>query len=102
MDEAPQVDGPEEGEIEEVDALPVLVEPPPAPAPAPRSGSAVVARQAATVAATGFVAGAVTVAAVKAVGARRARRKATKRGQLVNVVASRSFLVDVHLLGSGE
>jgi hypothetical protein len=102
MSEAPHVEGPEDAEGEEVDALPVLAQPRVAPEQPARSNSAVVVRQAATVAATGFVAGAVTVAAVKAAGVRRARRKAKKRGQLVNVVASRSFLVDVHLLGSRE
>lgn len=86
---------------EEVDALPVLAEAPVVAAPA-RPGGTVVARQAATVAATSFVAGAVTVAAVKAAGVHRARKRARKRGQLVNVVASRSFLVDVHLLGSRD
>lgn len=90
-----------EAPYEEVDALPVLAEAPVVAEPV-RSGGAVVARQAATVAATGFVAGAVTVAAVKAASVRRSRRRAKKRGQLVNVVASRSFLVDVHLLGSRD
>jgi hypothetical protein len=63
-------------------------------------------RTAAIAAAGGALAGAVTVAAVRAVGAagsrgrsprRVARRKAAERP--VNVLASRSFLVDVHLLG---
>ena len=61
--------------------------------------------QAAAVAATGFVAGAATFAVVKRARGRAAtaprRRKAAKRakaGAFGEVVASRSFLVDVHLL----
>lgn len=53
----------------------------------------------------GALAGAATVAAVRAVGStagsgrRRRRRKLARRKRASNVVASRSFLVDVHLLG---
>ena len=58
---------------------------------------------AAIAAAGGVLAGAVTVAAVRAVtgtGPSRGRaRKMPKRGKPANVVASRSFLVDVHVLG---
>jgi hypothetical protein len=62
-------------------------------------------RTAAIAAAGGALAGAATVAAVRAVGAvgsrsrssgRLSRRKAERP---VNVLASRSFLVDVHVLG---
>lgn len=62
------------------------------------------ARTAAVAAAGGVLAGVATVAAVRAVGA-VASRKASSRGLLrrrerpARVVASRSFLVDVHLLG---
>jgi hypothetical protein len=61
-------------------------------------------RTAAIAAAGGVLAGAVTVAAVRAVGAvgsrgRSAKRLARRRARRTNVVASRSFLVDVHLLG---
>ena len=61
-------------------------------------------RTAALAAAGGVLAGAATVAAVRAVsavgGSRRSPRKlARKRGERGNIVASRSFLVDVHLLG---
>jgi hypothetical protein len=60
-------------------------------------------RTAAIAAAGGVLAGAVTVAAVRAVGAvssrRPPRRLTRRRGRRDNVVASRSFLVDVHLLG---
>lgn len=49
----------------------------------------------------GAIAGAATVAAVRAVsgGSKRKARKLGRRGRPSNVVASRSFLVDVHVLG---
>jgi hypothetical protein len=59
-------------------------------------------RTAAIAAAGGVLAGAATVAAVRAVGAartRRASKRLSRRARRDNVVASRSFLVDVHLLG---
>ena len=62
-------------------------------------------RTAAIAAAGGALAGAVTVAAVRAVsaagsrGGRPTRRLARRRNQPQNILASRSFLVDVHLLG---
>lgn len=60
-------------------------------------------RTAAIAAAGGVLAGAATVAAVRAVGAagsrRGSKRLGRRRGRRDNVVASRSFLVDVHLLG---
>lgn len=60
-------------------------------------------RTAAIAAAGGVLAGAATVAAVRAVGAvgskARAPRRLGRRRDRTNVVASRSFLVDVHLLG---
>ncbi len=61
------------------------------------------ARTAVMAAAGGVLAGAATVAAVRAVGAvagrKRAPRRPARRERPANVVASRSFLVDVHLLG---
>ncbi|MDX6655750.1 MAG: hypothetical protein QOH62_543 [Solirubrobacteraceae bacterium] len=64
----------------------------------PRSGALVqqTATQAALVAAGGFAVGAVTVAAVK----RHRSTKAAKRSRkaLGQIVGSRRFLVDVHLL----
>jgi len=62
------------------------------------------ARTAAIAAAGGVLAGAATVAAVRAVGAaavrkRSGRRPAPRRESAAKVIASRSFLVDVHLLG---
>ena len=62
-------------------------------------------RTAAIAAAGGALAGAVTVAAVRAVGAAGSRgrspRKVSRRKaeRPTNILASRSFLVDVHLLG---
>jgi hypothetical protein len=61
------------------------------------------ARTAVMAAAGGVLAGAATVAAVRAVtavaGRKRSPRRLTRRERSNNVVASRSFLVDVHLLG---
>src|SRR5947207_13998898 len=63
-------------------------------------------RTAAIAAAGGLVAGAATVAAVRAVrsGAaprrQRPRRLLRRRHEEQSVIASRSFLVDVHILGS--
>jgi hypothetical protein len=59
--------------------------------------------QAAAVAATGFVAGAATVAiarrrARRAAAPARRRRSRSKVAEIGEVVASRSFLVDIHLL----
>jgi hypothetical protein len=64
-------------------------------------------RTAAIAAAGGLVAGAATVAAMRAVrgaGVRRPRGRRTlgRRPEQANIVASRSFLVDVHILGSGR
>lgn len=60
-------------------------------------------RSAALAAAGGVLAGAATVAAVRAVSAvrpkNRAPRRLSRRRDRRDVVASRSFLVDVHLLG---
>ncbi|HUC07759.1 MAG TPA: hypothetical protein VMR96_06685 [Solirubrobacterales bacterium] len=61
------------------------------------------ARTAVMAAAGGVLAGAATVAAVRAVsavaGRKRSPRRLVRRERAPNVVASRSFLVDVHLLG---
>jgi hypothetical protein len=61
-------------------------------------------RTAAIAAAGGLVAGVATVAAVNAAraigaGRRRRQRKPSKRERAVDIVASRSFLIDVHVLG---
>lgn len=61
------------------------------------------ARTVAIAAAGGVLAGAATVAAVRAVagaaGKGRTPRLARRRRERQNILASRSFLVDVHLLG---
>ena len=88
---------PEDFQDEEVvDGLPVPAAPavvePSLPVPVP-------ARQAAALAATGFVAGAATVAVVHRRRSRVPRRKRKKqKNGLGEIVASNSFLVDVHLL----
>jgi hypothetical protein len=84
---------------EVVDALPVLAE--------SRAVEPFVARpavQAAAVAATGFVAGAATVAVMRRRGARKAlkrRRRSSRPAEMLEIVSSRSFLVDVHLVNRG-
>jgi hypothetical protein len=93
-------------EVEVVDALPVPEGAPSEPfVPAASGGrgglvvGAPVAVQAAAVAVTGFAAGAATVAVVRRARARkqvRVRRK--ERKALGQIRASRSFLVDIHLL----
>jgi hypothetical protein len=60
-------------------------------------------RTAAIAAAGGALAGVATVAAVRAVSSsstrKRPQRRLVRRPDRQNVVASRSFLIDVHLLG---
>jgi hypothetical protein len=86
-------DAPEEGTVRR---LPLRYEP---SAPALREvGTAAIA------AAGGALAGVATVAAVRAVSSSGARRRPQRRlgrrpERPANVVASRSFLIDVHLLG---
>ena len=79
-----------------VEGVPVLAEAHPVAvtqAPLP-------AVQAAAVAATGFVAGAATLALVRRHSARKiARRSAARRAvDMLPIVGSRTFIVDVHLL----
>lgn len=78
------------------------------PEPYQRNGGAPALREvrtAAIAAAGGALAGVATVAAVRAAVAGSGSRKRTGRGLMrrperpANVVASRSFLIDVHLLG---
>jgi hypothetical protein len=84
----------------ELEVVPVRV------LPREDAGALAVRREAKTAviaAAGGVIAGAATVAAVRAVGAvasrKRSPRRLGRRERPQNVVASRSFLVDVHLLG---
>ena len=87
-----------EGEV--VDGLPV----PTGAGAGPRAGAArraplVPAVQAAALAATGFVAGAATVAVVARRRAQPSRRRRKKgKGAIGEIVGSNSFLVDVHLV----
>jgi hypothetical protein len=89
-----------EPDVEVVDGFPVLAEVRTVERVTPASLPAV---QAAAAAATGFVAGAATVVLVK----RRAARKMARNGKggsrravdLLPIVGSRSFLVDVHVIG---
>ena len=113
---------------EEVDALPVLADEATVVAPDERAlavegGSAravVPAVQAAAVAAGGFVAGAAVVGLVHrrrrrtelvkgaragrrlTRGGRRDARGGNRAGEILQIVGSRSLLVDVHLLGGAE
>jgi hypothetical protein len=87
--------------VEEVDGLPVLAEPrviEPAPP--------LVTPAAAAVAATGFVAGMATVAVVRRRKARKQVRRGLLRrgkgGEALSVIGTRSFLVDLHLLGGRD
>ena len=99
----PAAPGEPEG-FEEVDAVPVTGAEPGLPVPRVSASAAgvVVAKQAAAVAATSFAAGVATVAVVRGARAVRARRRARARSQLAPVLATRSFLIDVHLLGSRD
>ncbi len=118
------------GDTEEIDALPVLADEAEvvrayaregAPATYWRSTSAAIpAVQAAAAAAGGFVAGAAVVrlfnrrhrAAAPLLAPRRRgrapargsreKRGASKAGELIQIVGSRSLLVDVHLLGGRD
>jgi hypothetical protein len=86
-------------ESEVVDALPVISDGSVVLEPA--RGSAVPAVHAAALAATGFVAGAATVAVVsRRRGKSGVRKRKKKKGGVAigEIVSSNSFLVDVHLL----
>lgn len=87
-----------EEQIEVVDGVPVLAE----PRELEPTRSLVPARQAAALAATGFVAGAATVAVVRRRRARVAAKRRKKRGGVLGeIVTTNSFLVDVHLVRRG-
>jgi hypothetical protein len=85
------------GPEETVDGMPVLAE---VRAIEVASGVSLPAVQAAAVAATGFVAGAATIALVRRHSARKlARARPVRRGlDALPIVGTRSFLVDVHLI----
>ena len=88
----------EAGDADSVRALPVSYDEPALPVLRAEVRSAAIA------AAGGVLAGAATVAAMRAVSAvgsrsSSSRRLGRRRERPAKVVASRSFLVDVHLLG---
>jgi hypothetical protein len=59
--------------------------------------------QAVAAAATGFVAGAATLAIARRASARRVSRTALRRrAEGLPIVATRSFLIDIHMLRSQE
>jgi predicted phage tail protein len=70
----------------------------PAQAVAPAKPAGQVAAQAAAVAATTFVAGAGLAAVVRGRKSRRLARRFGSRRKDLPIVATRSFLIDVHLL----
>ena len=85
---------------EEVDGVPVLAD---VRAVAPETTGVIGTAQAVAVAATSFAAGAATLALVRRHGARKQLKRAVSRparrdGETVQIVASRRFLVDIHLL----
>jgi hypothetical protein len=85
-------------DVEVVDGLPVVTEP---GLIEERPGAALgvpAVPVAAALAATGFVAGAATVAVVSRHRTKKALKKSKRSGPLGEIVSSRSFLVDVHLL----
>jgi hypothetical protein len=120
--------GAESAEVEEIlDAVPVLAEPSRITRNGQHGGGAIErsaasvmpAVQAAAVAAGGFVAGAAVVGLVHRrqrrslrlakgrrgagkLGRGGASRRASRAGELVQIVGSRSLLLDVHLLGGPD
>jgi hypothetical protein len=106
--EAPEAAGHEAGEdaapVEVVDGVPVLAEVRAVEHPVPPGLPTV---QVAAVAATGFVAGAATVALVKRRTARKLARSTGRNGgrraaDMLPIAATRSFLVDVHVIAKPE
>ncbi|HEY1538669.1 MAG TPA: hypothetical protein VGF63_04660 [Solirubrobacteraceae bacterium] len=86
-----------ETEPELIDGVPVLVEPRVVEPPRGRGPLSPLVVQSAAVAATSMVAGATAVALVRR---SKGRRRARRNGRvLAPVLASRSFLIDVHVLG---
>jgi hypothetical protein len=98
IDEPTELEGELIGAEETVDGVPVLAEfraVEAAPAPL------LPAVQAAAAMATGFVAGAATLALVRRHSARKLARaglRSRRGGEGLSIVGSRSFLVDVHLI----
>jgi hypothetical protein len=85
---------------EEIDGVPVLVD---VRTVTPATTSVIGAAQAVVVAATSFAAGAATLALVRRHGTRKQLKRAASRparrgGEALEIVASRRFMVDIHLL----
>jgi hypothetical protein len=102
MSVQPQTPSEELAELEEesVDGVPVLAE---IRAVEPASPAVLPTVQAVAVAATSFAAGAATLALVRRHGARKrlkrvAGRPVRRTGDALEIVASRRFMVDIHLL----
>ena len=91
----------EDGEVAEgevVDGLPVVTEGGLVEEPTPAGALSGPTVQAAALAATGFVAGAATVAVVSRRRSKRAAKRRKKAGPIGEIMSSNSFLIDVHLL----
>lgn len=90
--------GTDDEDVEVVDGVPVLTE---VRTLEPLPAAAVPAVQTAAAAATGFVAGAATLALVRLIGGRRAARARVSRRQSMDglpIMGTRSFLIDIHML----
>ncbi len=109
---APEHDDLTDDDAEVVDALPVPSGEGPRSSPPPphlvreadrQPARTVPVAQAAAVAATGFAAGALTAAVVSGATRRRAVKAASRRQAKTGpLLGTRSFLVDVHLLGARD
>jgi len=91
-------------EAETIDGLPVLAEVRPIEQ---RVAAGLPMAQAAAAAATGFLAGAAAIALLRWLGARKpalpARGAPRRAAELLPVVGTRTFLIDIHLIGkTGE
>jgi hypothetical protein len=101
MSVEPQTPSEELTELEEtVNGLPVLAE---VRVMEPATPAVLPTVQAVAVAATSFAAGAATLALVRRHGVRKRAKRATGRsarrsGEALEIVASRRFMVDIHLL----
>ena len=95
-------------EEEAVDGEPVLDDVPAGLVPRPRAvlapATAPVVMQVAAAAATGFVAGAATLALARRRTARRLARTPVRRraADALPILGTRSFLIDIHMLRPGD
>jgi hypothetical protein len=95
-DEVLEVDG----VVEETDATPVLAVPAAASGVTHRRLALPLVAQAAAMAVTGFAAGAVTAAVVRAVQSKKTVKPRRRAGMPAGpqIIATRSYIVDVHVL----